>query len=109
MTSLPNDVFAVQQPDEHPRLVSWHYSEQLNNEENGETVDGVPQGEIIARVARLVGANGQFRYFLFSHGPDLEHQDSLILGDDEQAVQYDPTNGTISKGDIYYMGPGGLR
>jgi type II secretion system protein G len=39
---------------------------------------------------------------LKSVGPD---QDSVLLGF-PGSVRYDPTNGTISNGDIYYTGPG---
>ncbi len=52
------------------------------------------------------------QYLLLSHGPDLDHDEgeghdhSAKEGDDEEgAALYDPTNGTISSGDIVYFGP----
>lgn len=45
-------------------------------------------------------------YFLLSHGPDVDH-DSPDLGENpDGASLYDPTNGTVSSGDILYWGPG---
>lgn len=43
------------------------------------------------------------RYMLLSHGPDLEH---LEPDDPIPPALYDPTNGTVSRGDILYFGPG---
>jgi hypothetical protein len=53
-------------------------------------------------------------YFLLSFGPDQDHDvegDHDHGGDDEghehgHGAVYDPSNGTISSGDIHYMGPG---
>jgi type II secretion system protein G len=46
-------------------------------------------------------------WYTFSHGPDQDHDEDLTLSDPTLATQlYDPTNGTISSGDIYDFGPG---
>jgi prepilin-type N-terminal cleavage/methylation domain-containing protein len=42
---------------------------------------------------------GGRQYLIISLGPDGEDQIA------EEAVRYDPTNGTISRGDIFIMGP----
>jgi len=98
ISSLPIDVFEVSNPDEHPKKVSWHYSEQTRNTALGAAT-------FIRDLAIRTGfGSGGYRYLLFSHGPDLKHQDGSAENGDP--VQYDPTNGTLSVGDIYYFGPG---
>jgi prepilin-type N-terminal cleavage/methylation domain-containing protein len=102
ITSLPIDVFEVTSEDEHPKRVQWHYSEQRNNSE-----PPIEAPDFLGDLATLVGFGGgnTYSYMLFSHGPDLVHQD----GSEENGApcQYDPSNGTRSTGDIYYFGPGG--
>jgi len=99
ISSLPIDVFKVKEATEHPFDVCWHYSEQRNNEAVGEP-------DFIAELSEtLYGSRGSFRYFMFTHGPDLTHQAGPSEGGDP--VLYDPTNGTVSIGDIYWFGPGG--
>lgn len=105
ISALPIDVFEVAEEHEHPKKVSWHYSEQRTNEALPS-----PEPELLKELAEKVGmpAGAAVRYLLFSHGPDLKHQDGSPENGDP--VQYDPTNGTVSMGDIYYFGPGtGLR
>ena len=98
ITALPVDVFEVANPDEHPRKVSWHYSEQ-----NANTALGQPN--FLHDLALETGfGDGAFRYLVFSHGPDLKHQDGSA--ENGAPCQYDPTNGTVSRGDVYYFGPG---
>jgi prepilin-type N-terminal cleavage/methylation domain-containing protein len=105
IATLPIDVFAVAVEDEHPQRVCWHYSEQENN-----ASAAVNAPEFIRDLALLLSYGGaeSYRYFLFSHGPDLKHQDGSP--ENGNPAIYDPTNGTISSGDIYYFGPsGGFR
>ena len=47
------------------------------------------------------------QYFLLSHGPNLEHDPPSDTENPtwRDGMQYSPTNGTISKGDIVYFGP----
>ncbi len=43
-------------------------------------------------------------YSLLSHGPDAKHESPNDV--DEAVALYDPTNGTVSRGDIVFAGPG---
>lgn len=94
---LPPDAFWIKNPDEHPPRATYHYSEQENNanmEDNRATF-------IADRMAELGVRGGQScRYFLASHGPDQTDPG------DTGARLYDATNGTVSRGDLYYFGPG---
>ncbi|MDK2970255.1 MAG: ral secretion pathway protein [Candidatus Sumerlaeota bacterium] len=45
-------------------------------------------------------------YFYLSHGPDLDHDSPEIAENPLGPSLYDPTNGTVSSGDIVYFGPG---
>jgi prepilin-type N-terminal cleavage/methylation domain-containing protein len=101
ITSLPVDVFEVAEENEHPRKVSWHYSEQKTNENLGEP-------DFLRDLCDILGVNGgsSVRWIMFSHGPDLTHQDGSAENGDP--VLYDPTNGTVSRGDIYVFGPGNI-
>jgi prepilin-type N-terminal cleavage/methylation domain-containing protein len=55
-------------------------------------------------ILTLLGSNQRsVRYILLSHGPDISHEEP---GDPDPPALYDPTNGTISRGDILYFGPG---
>ncbi len=47
------------------------------------------------------GLSTRVRWYLLSHGPDLDHDDP-----EGNPAIYDPTNGTVSNGDILYFGPG---
>lgn len=98
MTSLPADPFRIKIHGEHPPYACYHYSEQENNAQMEE-----PRPTFIVERVRTIGAAGaagNCRYFLASHGPDLADPN------EDAAVLYDPTNGTVSDGDIYYLGPG---
>jgi prepilin-type N-terminal cleavage/methylation domain-containing protein len=98
ISTLPIDIFEVGNADEHPPKVTWHYSEQ-----NVNTALGEP--DFLRNLAAQTGfGDNGYRYLLFSHGPDLRHQDGSAENGDP--VQYDPTNGTVSRGDVYYFGPG---
>jgi len=58
------------------------------------------------------------RYFILSHGPDLDHDgpEHHDHGHEEEEEEhehghshpalYDPSNGTVSNGDVVYFGPG---
>lgn len=55
----------------------------------------------------------QIRYFFYSFGPDQVHSANLphargpnVPHTHEKGAIYDPTNGTLSNGDIFYFGPG---
>ncbi len=46
------------------------------------------------------------KYVLLGHGPDIDHDSPDILDNPAGPARYDPTNGTVSNGDILYFGPG---
>lgn len=48
-------------------------------------------------------ANESAVWMILSHGPDQTHDNP---DDGAVPVSYDPTNGTLSEGDMYYFGPG---
>ncbi len=56
----------------------------------------------------------QVEYVILSRGPDMDHEEPAghtwpsgdNLGDPNGIALYDPTNGTVSNGDIIYMGAG---
>ena len=100
MTSLPIDFFKVEQPEEHPLDVPFHYSEQKNNE-NMATPEPTFLNDLYFT---LTGSKSNPKYFLFSHGPCLKHIDGSEA--DTPPILYDSTNGTRSLGNIYYFGPG---
>jgi prepilin-type N-terminal cleavage/methylation domain-containing protein len=57
--------------------------------------------------AAAVGVNNSaLKYILLGHGPDLDHDSPDLTENPEGPALYDPTNGTISNGDILYFGPG---
>lgn len=51
-------------------------------------------------------ARGTVEYFYLSHGPDLDHDSPDLAENPDGAALYDPTNGTVSSGDVIYWGPG---
>ena len=111
MTSLPNDVFPNRQavaaghPADHPP----HYS---NDQFNQRWYGGVDQFFVARLRAGVklgrVPAPGEFdRSALWvsqSHGPDGDHDD--FESAQGYPTEYDPTNGTVSDGDIFFFGPG---
>lgn len=55
----------------------------------------------------IMYSNTSMQWLLLSHGPDNDH-DSPDEGLSPRS--YDPTNGTVSSGDLYFFGPGpGLK
>jgi len=105
ISGLPIDIFESADDMMHPKHVSFHYSDQDTN-----ATLPPPHPMMIKMHAKKFGVdNGDaLRYMMYSNGPDLIHQDHTPMHGDP--VAYDPTNGTISWGDIYYFGPGvGLR
>lgn len=61
-------------------------------------------------VSALFGPQNQTHYFTLSHGPDTDHDIEEHAHrrqhSEEGPTVYDPTNGTVSSGDIVYFGPG---
>lgn len=49
-------------------------------------------------------------YYIMSHGPDADHDSPDLLENPDGPALYDPTNGTISSGDIiYFQGRGFVK
>lgn len=74
--------------------IPFHYSEERLNADLGDPF-------FLPSLYSLIfgGPKSELKYMMFSHGPDLDH-------DEIDPKSYDPTNGTTSSGDIYYWGPG---
>jgi len=101
MTSLFQDVFWNQKAG-HGAKAPLHYNESRTIESLGEP------NFLPALSTVLLGApNTAIRWYMFSHGPDCDHDESLDGSVPDLATAlYDPTNGTKSNGDIYMFGPG---
>ncbi|MBX7245955.1 MAG: type II secretion system protein GspG [Candidatus Sumerlaeaceae bacterium] len=100
ITVRPLDTFRVKNPDEHPYDIPFHFSNQKFNAE------ALSEPNFMANLHQeLTGNAVQIPWLIFSHGPDLSHQSGPP--DADPPCLYDPTNGTVSIGDIYYFGAGG--
>jgi len=107
ISTLPEDPFASSRPDSDDPTVfegpGYHYGSFLYALAN----DGPEGGEKFHVYVRMLnGIPDVIRCFLSSHGPDQDHDDDELLTDPRAAVSYDPSNGTISNGDIVYLSPG---
>lgn len=85
LTSAPGDPFNVRSPDDAPEAAQYWY---VNWDYLNKTVPGVDQFEELQRI------QGPWR--LHSSGPDRGGPDS----NSEEHTSYDPTNGTVSLGDV---------
>ncbi|GAB4316913.1 MAG: hypothetical protein Kow0059_09700 [Candidatus Sumerlaeia bacterium] len=101
MTSLFPDTIWNQKGG-HGKDTPMHYNERKTTDYLGEPYF------LQSLTCVILGCpNTSAQWYLFSHGPDNDHDESLDGSDSEFAiVAYDPTNGTISNGDIYTFGPG---
>ncbi len=107
MTKIPDDVFGSQDVE----FSRWFFPTSSNPKYRTfdyltffELPTGGREHQSIYNV--LVNDRGfrfGFQWYLASKGPD--RQVGLALGPTEAAVPYDPTNGTISQGDIIRIGP----
>jgi prepilin-type N-terminal cleavage/methylation domain-containing protein len=117
MTSIPRDIFAADaNSGELPLLHFSTHDYVLASEGEDEEFDEL--------IRDTLGANPGVRYFILSHGPDMDHDFAALGhehddgspaqaggGEEEEeehgdAALYDPTNGTVSNGDVVYWGPG---
>ncbi|MCX7046046.1 MAG: prepilin-type N-terminal cleavage/methylation domain-containing protein [Candidatus Sumerlaeota bacterium] len=86
----------------HGKNTPFHYNEAETAKRLG--ADGFVSELTLVLTGSLSTA---VRWFMFSHGPDGDHDESLDGSVANLATRlYDPTNGTISNGDIYLFGPG---
>ncbi len=114
MTSLPTDVFPSEtKTAEFPGIPNKHPPHFVNDQFN--QVQYTMPEEQFASARSLAGLrlaadpalsdyNRSVIWHMHSHGPDLDHDD--FFSDLGYPTQYDPTNGTVSDGDIFYFGPG---
>jgi prepilin-type N-terminal cleavage/methylation domain-containing protein len=79
--------------------IIYHYATRAYSELNGALPTDQSWNEYIDNM-RYQPSNAE--YYFLSHGPDNHHD-----GPDEShpVCYYDPTNGTISIGDVIYVGP----
>ena len=99
ITSLIQEPFPQQQGTKNPQ---FHYGTRVYAFAHGGPGE---LDEFKDYVNLLFGQPGITEYYLLSHGPDLDHD----IGHDHEGddtVVYNPTNGTISSGDLPYFGPG---
>jgi type II secretion system protein G len=106
LVTLPDDPFAAKAPrPEDPRIMEgngYHYG----NRNYALANDGVEGRAMYDIYVLMLGQPPQVvRYYLSSHGPDLDHDDDEDPTDEHGATAYDPTNGTNSSGDVVYFGP----
>jgi type II secretion system protein G len=102
MTSLPRDPFPPRGDGEHAADETFHYLDLYTATQRGEP--DVMGDYFLALTGQ---ENGALSWWLFTIGPDLDHDEDLSGSEQEVAAAlYDPTNGTVSSGDIFYFGPG---
>jgi len=104
LTSVPPEVF-----DPHD-VLGFKFDEPIYDYVR--YVKGVPPDNTLYTGAQFA-TSPLSHYFLVSVGPD-NHQEHLYIWNDIPdysfiANSYDPTNGSISKGDLYTIGGGGRR
>jgi prepilin-type N-terminal cleavage/methylation domain-containing protein len=102
-TLFPDPFTAYIQGGSHQELPApFHYNEEETCKRLGEP--------LFINLLTFHVYEGQVRsakYYLFSHGPDGDHDESLDGTEPGfETKRYSPTNGTKSNGDIYYFGPG---
>jgi prepilin-type N-terminal cleavage/methylation domain-containing protein len=116
MTSMPTDPFGAPSPRGYQGLVPWggiwyHYEALTNTWDTGAKgnppYDWMPAnwGPYNGFVADMV-ARG-FMYLFESPGPDADRDVDQQRLPDRNQCYYDPTNGSISSGDLLRFGPGG--
>lgn len=112
ITSLTSDVYRNLRENEETYL-PYHYTDRFYAETF--SLEAGTQ-EFDALVLAMLGrVNRGAQWYMLSHGPDSDHDagpsgggtpglPGHITGDG--VVPYDPTNGTISNGDLVMFGPG---
>jgi len=96
ITALPRDPFPDKEQVDPNQ--TFHYLDRKSSEARNEP-------ELIDEYHEVFfGARQAVAYWQFTVGPDLNHDEDLAAGDPATAAAlYDPTNGTVSNGDIYYF------
>lgn len=95
MTSLPNDVFRGKRTGLNPtKPTTFFYMHGYAVIYLGKTQN---EGHVSDHYFTLSGNRLPYKWTVWSFGPDLD--------DDHGSLLYDPTNGTISDGDMMRFGP----
>jgi type II secretion system protein G len=100
MTALPRDVFNINKGNGEAQFFHYGTKPYLAFVESGDV------SEFDDYTTELVGSNSAIQYFMLSHGPDKDHDSPDLSENPLGAALYDPTNGTVSSGDVVYWGPG---
>lgn len=107
MADLPVDPFtnfAIEGDADESVRAPFHYNEQ-------ESLTRMNEPALFPLLS--IALFGQIRsgvYYIFSHGPDADHDESLDHTEPGfETVRYSPTNGTKSSGDIYYWSGAGFN
>jgi len=100
ITSRPADPFRrISDPDEAP---NFHFGTRAYIL----ALEG-DDAELDEYIEDLFGEEREvIEYVYLSHGPDTDHDSPEEDENPDGAAIYDPTNGTISSGDVIYFGPG---
>jgi type II secretion system protein G len=106
ITALPRDPFPPKDEGlgNETKDHSFHYLDRKSADVRGEPTVIEDYHE------KLYGTqNSSVAWWMFTLGPDLQHDENLDGTEPEyEAAAYDPTNGTISNGDIFMFQGKGL-
>ena len=92
MSSLPDEVFGLKRQRSEPYA---YWSANLN--------DAMKYSPIYYYLPHEKKRRG--RWVVFSRGPDMNYEMGIEEGGEGLLMHYDPTNGTVSNGDIMRFGP----
>jgi len=103
MSSLPPDPFATQDPN----WKGMWWENDANRRRfipDTEGIDLGTPGDIGYYGGLTVNGHSRWDWALISYGPDMKTNNNLP-GSQPFFMEYDPTNGTVSWGDIHRVGP----
>jgi prepilin-type N-terminal cleavage/methylation domain-containing protein len=87
LSEYPQDPFLRRQPDEMMRAYGYIQSEQMRDIMISKNIPFLTE-----QAGKIIDTHGFWR--LYAAGPDS------VKGEGKQGIPYDPTNGTLSRGDI---------
>ncbi len=96
ISALPRDPFPPQGDPDESEDSTFHYLDRRTSAVRGEPdiIDDYHQKFFGNRITSI-------DWWMFTLGPDLDHDEDLTGAEpDIEAAAYDPTNGTVSSGDI---------
>jgi prepilin-type N-terminal cleavage/methylation domain-containing protein len=109
MLDLFSNNHAEEEVEKTPHPYHWSNDQDDSADPNAEPgLDQYPVRGLFTMVDRNTldaapYSNDSVVWMILSHGPDQTHDNP---DDGAVPVAYDPTNGTLSEGDMYYFGPG---